>query len=56
MTCKIVGPTDTLLEIKIAAENEKQFELMKYNFDDRPEVIYRGVLALMTGELDFLLN
>ena len=56
LTCKIVGPTDTLLEIKIAAENEKQFELMKYNFDDRPEVIYRGVLALMTGELDFLLN
>ena len=54
--CRIVSPTDTVLEVKIAAENENQLELMKYNFDDHPEVIYRGVLALLTGELDFLLN
>lgn len=55
-TCRIVGKTDNLLEIKIAAENESQLELMKYNFDDHPEVVYRGVMAILTGEIDYLLN
>lgn len=55
-TCRIMKKEDTLLEVKLVAENEKQLELMKYNFNDRPEVVYRGVLALLTGEIDFLLS
>ena len=55
-TCRIVSPTDTVLEVKVVAQNDKQLELMRYTFDDRPEVVYRGVLALLTGEIDYLLN
>lgn len=54
--CRIMKKTDVILEVKLLVENEKQLELMKYNFNDRPEVVYRGVMALLTGEIDFLLN
>lgn len=55
-TCRIMKKEETVLEIKLTAENEKQLELMNYNFNDRPEVVLRGVLALLTGEIDFLLD
>lgn len=55
-TCRIMKRDDIILEINLLVENEKQLELMKYNFDDRPEVVYRGVMALLTGEIDFLLS
>lgn len=55
-SCRIMQKTDTILEVNLLVENEKQLELMRYNFNDRPEVVYRGVLALLTGEIDFLLN
>lgn len=54
--CRILQKNDKLLEINLVVENEKQLELMRYNFNDRPEVVYRGVMALLTGEIDFLLN
>lgn len=55
-SCRILQKSDKILEINLLVENEKQLELMRYNFNDRPEVVYRGVLALLTGEIDFLLN
>lgn len=55
-SCRILQKNDKILEINLVVENEKQLELMRYNFNDRPEVIYRGVMALLTGEIDFLLN
>lgn len=55
-SCRILQKNDKILEINLVVENEKQLELMRYNFNDRPEVVYRGVMALLTGEIDFLLN
>ena len=55
-SCRIMQKNDKILEVNLVVENEKQLELMRYNFNDRPEVIYRGVMALLTGEIDFLLN
>lgn len=55
-SCRILQKSDKILEINLVVENEKQLELMRYNFNDRPEVVYRGVMALLTGEIDFLLN
>ena len=53
--CQIIDERQLSLEIKIVANDEKLLQ-MRENFDDRPEVVYRGVLALLTGEIDYLLD
>jgi len=54
--CQIIDERQLSLEIKIVADNERQLIKIRENFDDRPEVMYRGVLALLTGEIDYLLD
>ncbi len=56
LTCQIIDERQLSLEIKVVADNVRQLELMQHNFDDRPEVVYRGVLALLTGEINYLLD
>lgn len=47
---------DTPLQIKVIVDNETQLERIKYNFDEKPELIYRSVLALLSGEANYLLE
>ena len=56
LCCQIIDERQLSLEIKLVADNVNQLELMRHTFDDRPEVVYRGVLALLTGEIDYLLD
>ncbi len=56
LCCQIIDERQLSLEIKVVADNANQLELMRHTFDDRPEVVYRGVLALLTGEIDYLLD
>lgn len=55
-TCRILHKKEAIMDITLVVESEQQLELMRYRFNERPEVVYRGVLALLTGEVDFLLN
>lgn len=54
LCCQIIDERQLSLEIKIVADSADQLELMARNFDDRPEVIYRGVMALLCGNVDYL--
>jgi len=54
--CSIIDRRVPLLEISIVADNEKQKNRMMDVFDDRPDVVYRGVMALLTGEIDYLIE
>jgi hypothetical protein len=56
LCCQIIDERQLSLEIKLVADNVNQLELMMHTFDDRPEVVYRGVMALLTGEIDYLLD
>lgn len=56
LCCQIVDERQLSLEIKVVADSVKQLEVMIHNFDDRPEIMYRGVLALLCGDMDFLVN
>lgn len=56
LCCQIVDEKQLSLEIKVVADSVKQLELMMHNFDDRPEVMYRGVLALLCGDMEYLVN
>lgn len=56
LVCSIVDEKQLSLEIKLIVESSNQLELMMHNFDDRPEVMYRGVIALLTGDMEYLLS
>lgn len=50
----IKDPAGLQLEVSIRTDNEHQLRQMQSVFADRPEVILRGITALMTGDLDFV--
>ncbi len=56
LCCSIIDEKQLSLEIKLIVESSNQLELMMHNFDDRPEVMYRGIVALLTGDMEYLLN
>lgn len=56
LICRIFQNEAPLMEVTIMAETPQQLELMRYYFDEKPEVVYRGVLALLTGEIDYLVS
>ncbi len=54
--CEIVDKGEAIFEIKVIAEDEARLELMQYNFDSKPETIYKGVLTFLTGKSDYFLS
>lgn len=56
LTCTIHDREQLSLELKLVAENASQLELMRYQFRENPEQIYKGILALLTGEMDYLIH
>lgn len=56
LTCMIHDEGMMSLEVKLVASNSAQLELMRYHFRENPEQIYKGILSLLTGEMDYLLS
>ena len=56
MTCTIIEERREIMKITVLLESRAQFEKMRYNFNDRPETVYRGILALLSGEVNYLLD
>lgn len=56
LTCSIKDSGHLSMELKLVAENSAQLELMRYQFRENPEQIYKGILAIMTGEIGYLLS
>jgi hypothetical protein len=50
VTCHISGGTTDLMNFSLAVPDNAQAEIVKKNFQDSPETIYRMLLALVTGE------
>jgi len=45
-----------LLNVTLRAESDHQAQKMVFNFKKRPEAIYRGMVSLLSGEVDYLLR
>ena len=54
-SCKIVECREEIFNCTIKVDNKKMLDRMLYNFDNRPETAYRGMISLLTGEIDYLL-
>ena len=56
LTSSIIEQHEEIMHIELIADNLIELEKMKYNFRDNPEICYKGILALMSGEVNYLLQ
>ena len=56
LTCSITEHDSVLLNVSVKVDTREQAEKMKQNFYARPEVIFRGAFALLSGEMNSLVG
>ncbi len=52
--CEIVEKGRRVLEINVDVDTEKEADKMLYNFRRRPEIIFRGTIAIVSGEKNYI--
>jgi hypothetical protein len=55
-TCRITEKDRELLNTSVTVESTVQLERIRRNFYDKPEVVYRGIMAVLTGEVNYLIE
>jgi len=54
--CVIIEAREEILNVRIVVEDNALAERMKYNFMDRPEVVFRGIYAILSGDINYLIE
>lgn len=54
LRCSIVDKEKTIMSVEVFLTEKPYAERLKSNFDDRAEVIYRGILSLLSGDVNFI--
>lgn len=54
--CEVIENKAVILEVNLVVENKQLLDKMVYNFNDRPEILYRGVLTLLMGDINYLID
>ncbi len=55
-TCSFDEHKSEIFRISVVIDSLNRAKRMKDNFMDRPEVIYRGVLALLSGNVNYMFD
>ena len=56
LNCRIEDREKTVFSIDIYLSDKNYAERMKFNFDERAEIIYRGALSLLSGDVNFIFD
>lgn len=54
--CSINDCDGLAFNLAIRADSYMQVSRMRMNFEDKPDVVYRGIVALVTGNVNYLLE
>ncbi len=54
--CSIKDMDGPALNLSIRADSYNQLNRMRQNFEERPDVVYRGIIALVTGNVNYLFD
>ena len=54
VTCSIKNSKGVVMEMTVRADSEYQLRRMLNNYAERPEVVFRGVVALLSGDVNYL--
>lgn len=52
--CSIKDCDGLALKLSLRADSYMQVSRMRMNFEDKPDVVYRGIVALVTGNVNYL--
>ena len=55
-TCMLFEKQEKIFEATIIVDSLNRVERMKQRYMGRPEVVYRGVVALLSGKMQFLFD
>ena len=56
LSCRIVESKEEVMNVTLKVEDKKQLDVMMHNFKERPEAVYKGLMTLLTGEINYLIN
>lgn len=56
LDCNIRDNDKTLFDIKVFVTDRNYAEKLKANFDERAEIIFRGALSLLSGDVNFIFD
>ena len=56
LTCMLFEKKEKIFETTIVVDTENRVERMKQHYMERPDVVYRGITALLTGKMQFLFD
>ena len=56
LTCTLYEKKEKIFENTIVVDSEYRARQMKQNYLERPDVIYRGTVALLSGKMAFLFD
>ncbi len=56
LNCSIVDKEKTLFSLNVHLNDKNYAEKMRANFEDRAEIIYRGSLSLLSGDVNFIFD
>lgn len=54
VNCSIKQKNGVILDLNVHADSEYQLKRMLENFSERPEVVFRGIVALLSGDVNYL--
>lgn len=54
--CSINDCDGLAFKLSLRADSYMQVSRMRMNFEDKPDVVYRGIVALVTGNVNYLLE
>ena len=56
VTCSFVEKKVCIFSQTLVVDTQNRAERMKENFSERPDAVYRGVMALMSGNVNYLFD
>ena len=54
--CIIKEKNDVIMQNSVVVDTVNRAQRMEDNFRDHPEVVYKGVMALLSGNINFIFN
>ncbi len=56
LVCEVIEKNGTLMKLELVVDSKYQLDKMAYNYRERPEVVYRGIVALLSGDINYLID
>lgn len=54
LNCSAKDEKGEFLKLSLSLDTRRQAELMKKNFDENPELVYRTILGVLSGDINYL--